>query len=105
VSDTQLIVVASTGYSPSKYRLYSLGMTGNALHVQWQGDGVGIYSKTCPLYDGKYLAVGSYGSVLHVYCDYTVMVENGRLVEHRHEDSREAVQEAKLIQYSMCGYR
>jgi hypothetical protein len=87
VSDTQLIVVASTGYSPSKYRLYSLGMTGNALHVQWQGDGIGYFSRTSPLYDGKYLAVGSTLSVLHVHNDYTVMVGHGRLVEHRHEDS------------------
>jgi WD40 repeat protein len=35
VSDTQMVVVASTGYSLNKYRLYMLGVTGNALQVQW----------------------------------------------------------------------
>jgi WD40 repeat protein len=105
VSNSQLVVVVSTNYSPSKYRLCMFNARGNALHVQWQVDGIGSLSRISPLYDGKYLAVGSYESVLHLYLDHTMMIGNGRLVEYRDKDAREAIQETEQIrQHTMCSY-
>ena len=62
-SDSQLLVVAST-YDSKKYKLFSFTLDGNALTMQWQMDGSGRFSITSPLYDGKYLVVGSFDSVI-----------------------------------------
>jgi hypothetical protein len=77
-----MVVVASTDESPSKYQLYMFGVSGNALHVQWQGDGTGSWAMTSPLYDGKYIAVGSCDCVFHIRSDDAMIIGLDRLVEH-----------------------
>jgi hypothetical protein len=84
VSNTQLVTVASAIWSPSKYQLYSLDVNENTLSVQWQGkgDGIGSMSTASPLYDGKYIAVGSFFNVLHLHCVHIVAVGQDRFVEY-----------------------